>query len=92
MREYGCGFGPQPRRHQVFVFACWKVDETVDAAAYPRNTADLLMMRQQRVGIAGSRCLACREESFLGGGDVVKCLLGGLGSRRAGHAQNLSYI
>lgn len=72
MRQDCRGVGPQPRGHQLLVFARGEVDQAVDAAANPRDIAGLLVMCQQRVGIAGSRSLARRKESFLGGGDVVE--------------------
>jgi hypothetical protein len=90
MREDTDGLSPQPRGDQVFVISWWKVDEAVDAAAYPSDTAGFLVVGQQRVGIACSRRLPCRKQAFLRGSDVVKSLPSRLGGGVSGHAQNLS--
>ena len=49
-------------------------------------------LRRQGIGIPGSRSLAGREQSLLGGGNVIERLPGGLGARGTDHAQNLSNI
>ena len=92
MRDDSGGFGPQPGGNKVLVFTRREVDETVDAAAYAGNPAGLLVVRQQRVGIAGSGCLARREEPFLGRRHIVERLPGGFCRGGVGHARNLSNI
>ncbi len=91
MREHTDGFGPQPCGNQVLVVARWKVYEPVNASAYASDATDPSMVRQQGVGIAGSRSLACREEPFLGSGDVVERLPCRFDRGISCHSRNLSY-
>ena len=71
----------------------WLKDEKkMKAMLSAGETAGLLVVRQQGVGIPGSRRLARREQSLLGGGNVVERLPGKFDGGVASHAQNLSCV
>lgn len=71
MGEHALCVTPQPCDDQFLVVTCWKVDEAVDSAPYPRDAAGLQVVRKQWGRIACGCALLGGEQTLLGGGDIV---------------------
>src|ERR1019366_332534 len=90
VREDSDTLGPEPRAYELLVLAGGKMDNAVDAALDAYDTPARQVMDEKLRRVTSLCRLLGREQSLLGGRDLVEAIPVGMCFRQGLHAQNVS--